>query len=105
MKVFIKNGRDSKPIDVEHLEINGQKLSDILIEVKQLKQAYTSLTEQLKTCHIIQKEKEYLIDIGGQIKKVDKLKLVEKQETQYPLKFYKIVNGQLILDKEKVGAI
>ena len=98
-KVYVKSGRDSKAVDVSELIVGNQKLGEIIARAELLEQAYTKLTEQLKTCHIIEKQKEYLIEIDGQVKTVKELKIIENLDKKGNLELYEIKGQKLVLKK------
>lgn len=104
-KVFAKTTRDSTPVKVEDLLIDGVKLGDIIARVERLNEAYDNLCEELKDAYIVKKDTAYIVEIDKELKQVNELKLFEATKLKLPLKYYKVENGQLVPDKKKVGKI
>jgi len=103
-KVFVKNGKATKPIDAREIIIGDRVLGDLIGELDQVKMAYEKLTNQLKDCYVVQKDKEILIEIDGQLQR-SKLKLYEDKELDYPLDYYIVENGEIKLNERKVAAL
>jgi hypothetical protein len=104
-RVFVPFGKDSKKVGVNDLELGDLKLGDLLAHVHALQTAYDSLVEQLKTCHIVKKDTDYIIEVDNELKRVKDLKLVADTRLEMPLKFYKIEDGNIVVDKKKVGRL
>ena len=104
-KVYVKNGNATKPVLVDKLIIDGKPLGELLGDVKKLHKAYTELTEQLKDCYIVKKDASYIIEVDNELKRIDSLKLFEEKDTQFDLRFYEIKEGEIVLNKKKVGAL
>lgn len=104
-RVYVKNGNATKAVPVEKLIINGLQLVDVLNELSTLKTAYNELTTELKECHIVKKDTEYIININNKLQRVQDLELYENIKTKLPLEFYKVENGKIVLNKKKVGVL
>ena len=105
MKVAIKNKTELKYIDAEQIEINGVTLEKVHQEYTQAKRAYNALVKLLKDKIIVNPDKEYIIQIENQLKKINKLEIHEIPEHDKPIEYYKIEDGKLVLDKKKVGVL
>lgn len=104
-KVYVKNGNATKAIPVEELIVNGKPLAEVLGETVALKRAYEQLITELKGCYVVKKDSSYIVEVDNELKRIDKLVLFEEQKTKFPLRFYKVENGKIVLDKRKVGAL
>ena len=102
MKVAIKNKSEMKYIDVSKLKLDGVSLQELYSLVSRQQHLIKILLDELEGSHIVKKDTAYLIQLGDQLKHIDKLEIVENQETKFPLSYYNIVNGELKLDKKKV---
>ncbi len=106
MKIMIQGKAGAvKYIAPEDIEISGIPLKALFDRAAQVEQALAQLTKQLQKCHIIKKDSAYIIDIKDTLHEVDRLHIYEAVKTDKPLHFYKVENGELVLDKKKVGAI
>lgn len=104
MKVAVKNKSDIKYVDAEEVIIGERTLGSLLEEVEQAKAAVNHLIEELKGCIIVKKDQPYIVNIG-RLERVPKLEIYEDTKSKLPLRFYKVENGELVLDKKKVGAL
>jgi hypothetical protein len=89
--------------------VDGLPLSEQLAVVKQgykdLMESHENLIKVLKNHYIVQEDKEYLVQLGDRVEKVDKLIVHKVEDLQFPLHFYKVVDGKLVVDKKKKGAL
>lgn len=104
MKVAIKNKTEWTYIDVEDLEINGRKVSELYDQIHVLQDAYQRLTDLLQEKLIVNPDKEYVIELEKELKLIKGLKLHNIPDTKVPIKYYKVENGKLVVDRKKVGA-
>jgi len=72
---------------------------------KALMESHESLIVTLKDSIIVREDTPYIIAIDNEIQVVDKLELYKKEDLQYPERFYKVVDGKIVVDKKKVGAL
>lgn len=105
MKVAIKNKNEWKYIDAEDIMFNGERLGEIFARLDALHMAYDKLTNELKNCHVVPKDTQYIIQIDNELKRINDLKLFESIETKLPLRFYKVENNKIVEDKNKIGAL
>lgn len=104
MKVAIKNKREMKYIDAKDVIINNTlSLNDIYERQLTLEKMFNDLVELLKKNIIVNSDKEYVIEIDGKLKKIEKLKLYDVPVEKIDLKLYKVLDGKLVLDKNKIG--
>jgi hypothetical protein len=106
-KVFVKNekGGEGRWLSADQLRLNRKSIEDIINKLTQVEKTFESLIEELKECYIVKKDKEYIIDIENDLKRVKDIKLYEVQDLKLPLKFYQIENCQIVVNKMKVGAL
>lgn len=104
MKIAIKNKSEWKYVDAEDLEIHGQKVSDLYEKIETLKVAYDKLTKLLQNKTIVNPDKQYVVELEEELKLIDKLKLHDVPEGDVPIKYYKVEDGKLVVDRKKVGA-
>lgn len=105
MKVAIKNKTEWKYIDAGLVEINGKPLANVYDELKLLKLTYQRLIQELNNKFIVDKDAPYIVQIGDKLELVEKLLVHEAKDLDKPLEYYKVVNGQLVVDNKKVGAV
>jgi len=116
LQVVFQNEQGKKEVGYANLldialEVDGasRSLGSILEEVlgglTMLADAYNSLCESFSNAYVIKKDGEYIMDINGTLQPVSGIKIFEAKNYPYPLKFYKVVDNELILDMTKVGAI
>lgn len=102
MKVAIKNKREIKYIPVEDLKVKGVALEQYYAHLAHTENLLKAVLEEIEGCYIVPKDKEYLININGEVKHIDKLELVAVEELRYPLSAYTIEDGKIVLNKRKV---
>ena len=105
MKVLIRKEGSTGSKKVSDLTIKGKKLGVLLGEVEQLRRAYEKLTTELKSAYIVKKDKAYIIEIDGELKRIKNLELFEESKLEYPLKFYKVEDGKLVKDEAKIQEV
>jgi hypothetical protein len=105
MKVAIKNKSEMKYIDTSKIEVGGVSLLELYSIVEHEQDIIVMLLREIADSYIVKKDTAYLIQIGDQLKHIDKLEIVEEQETKFPLSYYNIVDGKLELNKKKVVAL
>ena len=103
MKVAVKNKTEWKYIDAEDLEINGKKVQKLYEQINILQDAYQRLADVLQNKLIVNPDKEYVVQLEKELKKVKELKIYEVPDTNVPLKYYKVEDGKLVVDQKKVG--
>lgn len=104
MKVAIKNKSEWKYVDAEDLEINGRKVQELYNQIQTIQDAYHKLADLIKDKLIVSPDKEYVIELKEELQHVDTLKLHEVPADNVPIKYYKVENGKLVVDRKKVGA-
>lgn len=104
MKIAIKNKTEWKYVDAEELEINGKKVSELYEQIHVLQEAYQRLTKLLQNKLIVSPNKEYVVELKEELRKIDGLKLHDVPDGDVPIKYYKVEDGKLIVDRKKVGA-
>jgi len=105
MKVAIKNKSEWKYIDAKDIEIDGVTLADVYAKLTHMENVVAHLLSELANKFIVEKDQPYILRVGDELKELDKLDVFEAKELQFPLKYYKVVNGVLTVDKKKVGAV
>lgn len=105
MKVAIKNKSEWTYIDAEQVKVKDITLEDLYHRLAKAEAAYNRLTHVLKDKLIVNPDKEYVIQVGKELKRVEQLRVHEIQDPSKPLQFYTVEDGQIVLDKKKVGAI
>lgn len=105
MKVAIKNKTEWQYIDAKDIEIDGVTLAQIYEKQNQLEHVVAHLLKELADKFIVEKDQPYILRMGDELKQVDKLDVFEAKDLEFPLKYYKVVNGKLTVDKKKVGAV
>lgn len=89
-------------IDPHELVIGDTTLGSVLDYMAQVETRLESVLRALNGSSIIRKGD--LIALNGELVSVDDVKVFTERPNK-PLHFYKVVDGQLVLDKEKVGMI
>ena len=102
MKIGIKNKQELKYIDTAKLEIGDITLLELVSKVNRQQDIIVSLLNEISQCHIVKKDTAYIIALGTELKRIDKLELIEEQDLKWPLSFYGIVDGKIELNKKKV---
>lgn len=98
-----KGQPEVKYITPDQITVDGQSLKEITDRIRLLELAYERLIEKLiKDTTITQKGDT--VEINGKLTQVESLTVFKKRPDK-PLKFYKLENGKLVLDREKVGVI
>lgn len=105
MKVAVKNKSEWKYIDSGDIEVGDVTLKALLERLHAAEQAYTELVKTLHGKFIVKADTPYLVQVGDTLEKVDALNVFEAQEYDLPLKYYKVVNGEIVVDNKKVGAV
>jgi len=105
MKVAVKNKSEWKYIDSKDITIGEHTLESLLKRITLAEHAYTELVNTLKGKYIVKQDTPYLVQVGDTLHKVDELNVFEAKEYKLPLKYYKVVNGEIVVDKKKVGAV
>lgn len=105
MKVAIKNKSEWKYIDAKDVEIDGVTLSDVYAKLTHMEHVVAHVLSELAGKFIVEKDQPYILRVGDDLKKLDKLDVFEAKDLELPLQYYKVVNGELIVDKKKVGAV
>lgn len=105
MKIAIKNKSEMKYIDSAKLEVGGLTLEELFNLVDKQQGIIKSLLDQVKDSHIVKKDTAYIIQLGNELKQIDKLEIVAVEELKYPLRFYELEDGELKLNKKKVVAL
>lgn len=105
MKVAVKNKSEWKYIDSKDITIGEHTLEFLLKRIETAEQAYEALVKELKGKFIVKHDTPYIVQVGDSLHKVDELNVFEAQEYKLPLKYYKVVNGEIVVDERKVGAL
>lgn len=105
MKIAIKNKSEMKYIDAEDIQVGEVSLLELYSLVNRQQDIIKSLLDQVKDSHIVKKDTAYIIKLGNKLKEIDKLEVVAVEKLKYPLRFYKLEDGELKLDKKKVVAL
>lgn len=103
MKVAIKNKSEWTFIDAEDLMIGTVRLADIYSQFETLNAEVNGLKHIMQTHFLVKKDNEYIIEVDGNLTLVKSLHLYEPPSKDINLKLYKVENGQLVLDKNKIG--
>jgi hypothetical protein len=105
MKVAIKNKSEWTFIDAKDVEVDGVKLGDVYERLNHTEAIVSQLISELRNKFIVEHEQPYIVRLGDTLHEVDKLEVFEAKDLEFPLKYYKVVNGKLVVDKKKVGAV
>lgn len=105
MKVAIKNKTEWAYIDAKDIEVEGVTLADVYQRLTTAEAIVATLIKELQGKFIVKHDQPYILRVGDQLKEVDKLDVFEAKELKFPLKYYKVVNGSLVVDKKKVGVL
>lgn len=105
MKVAIKNRNTLKYIDPKDIEVSGVTLEEFILQVAYTQELFRQLSDEVKNSHIVKKDTAYIIEIDGELKRIQSLNLFEESNKRFPLHFYEVKDGKIILNKKKVGAI
>lgn len=105
MKVAIKNKSELKYIDSSLVEVDGITLTELFTIVANQNAIVKELLDELKESHIVKKDTAYIIQLDNKLQHIDKLEIVEAQETKFPLRYYEIEDSKLKLNKKKVVAL
>lgn len=105
MRVAIKNKSEWTYIDSGDIVVGGVTLKELLNRLLNAEHAYTDLIKELKGKFIVKTDTPYLVQVGDTLEKVDALNVFEAKNQDLPLKYYKVVNGEIVVDKKKVGAV
>jgi hypothetical protein len=105
MKVAIKNKSEWTFIDAKDVEIDGVTLGEVYQKLDIAEKVVAQLISELRNKFIVEHDQPYIIRLGDSLHEVDKLEVFEVKDLQFPLKYYKVVNGELVVDKKKVGAV
>jgi len=104
MKVALKSGRELKYVDSKDLIVaDNVTVLDLYESVLALQESVNHLTGILGSHTMVRNDAEYIIEIDGQLKRIQKLKLYDVPAGKIDLKLYKVENGKLVLDKNKIG--
>ena len=104
-KVAVPFGTEYKKTLVKELTIDGMTLGELYADWKNTKSVLVDLLEQLKGHYIVKEDCEYLVQLGDRLKHVDKLIVHKVEDLRYPLHFYKVKDGKLVVDKRKVASL
>ena len=85
-------------------------LEQLYAHVAHLENLFKTVLDEIDNSYIVPKDKEYLININGEVKHIDKLELVAVEELRFPLSMYVIEtddNGvnHIVLNKRKVASL
>jgi hypothetical protein len=110
LKIAIKNKSEIKYIPSEDLKVQGVSLEQLYAHMAHLENLFKTVLDEIDNCYIVPKDKEYLININGEVKHIDKLELVAVEELKFPLSMYTIEqdeNGEnhIVLNKRKVASL
>jgi len=105
MKVAVKNKSEWKYIDSKDIDVGGATLEELVKRIELAEHAYTELVKTLKGKFIVKHDTPYLVQVGDTLHKVNELNVFEATNFDLPLKYYKVVNGEIVVDKKKVGAV
>jgi len=105
MKVPIKYKSTQKYIEVKDLDVQGVTLEQVVKSYAKLQDLFVGLLTEIEDCYLVKKDATYLIEIEGEIKRIQDLKLLEDSELRWPLDYYEIVDGKITLNKKKVVAL
>ena len=103
MKVAIKNKSEWKYIEAEDLMIGNIRFGDVYESVDRLRAEVRGLTKVLSDHFLVKKDNQYVVEIDGHLTLVKGLHLYEPPKADIDLKLYKVENGQLVIDKQKIG--
>lgn len=104
MRIALKSGRELKYVDSSELIVkDGVTVSDLYESVLALQQSVNHLTRILASHTMVRNDAEYIVEIDNQLKRIQRLKLYDVPAGKIDLKLYKVENGQLVLDRQKIG--
>lgn len=107
MKIAVKNKSEMKYIPSEDLKVQGVSLQQLYAHMAHLENLFKTVLDEIDNSYIVPKDKEYLININGEVKHIDKLELVAVEELRFPLSAYSIEKDEngvnhIVLNKRKV---
>ncbi len=102
----IVEGQTWRPKWLHEIEIkDGITVGGLINRMNALHEAYNLMAGNLKNATIIDKDKEYIIEIDGELKRVTNPQLFKSVDLKMPIEYYIIENNKLVLNKKKVGAL
>lgn len=105
MKEFITVKQGSKTLMKELHEINykGQSVEVLEQNLKKVYEHINDLVLTLEKGTFVQSDKKYIVEIDGELKQVESLKVFGYEELEKDIKWYKVENNKIVLDKNKIG--
>ena len=103
MKLIQREKGTNKPIESEKVKIDNMTLGELKQSLENVQQKHNELLELLKDKVIISKDDELIVAINDKLKvgKITHAQLYKGEN----VKLYKIENGNIVVDKKKVGAL
>lgn len=105
MKVAIKNKSEWRYIEAEDIMIGDVTLGDLYKQMQTTEDTFLHLIKQLHGKFIVDADKPYILQVGDNLQRVEKLIVHEDTGFDKPLTYYKVENGKIVVDRKKVGAV
>ena len=105
MKIAIKNKNTFKYVDAESIEVDGVALSEVIKSQRKVEQLFMELVDNLQDKHIVKSDAPYIVKVGDELKRVDKLVIFEDVDTKLPLRFYELKDGEIVMNNRKVASL
>ena len=102
-KIAVKEGQKTTYKQLDEIKFQGITLKELQKNYNTLSHHINDLTKTLENGTFVEKEKKYIIEVNGELKRVDSLQVFEDVELEKDLRFYKVENGKIIIDKRKVA--
>jgi len=104
MKVAIKNKRELTYIDADQLLVaENMTVKDLYETMLTLQHSVDNLTAVLREHVLVRTDKDYIMEVDNKLKRIKRLKLYDVPPNAIDLHFYTVKDGQLVIDKNKIG--
>lgn len=105
MKVAVKNKSEWAYIDAEKIKVGDYTIGELLKRMQKMEQAFQQLFNEMQGKFIVDADKPYILEVNGKLEKVNKLIAHQDKDLNLPLAYYKVENGKIVVDPQKVGAV
>ena len=105
MKVAIKNKSEMKYIDTNDIRVGEVSLGELANIIEEQNNIMIEFFEHMKGTYLVKKDTPYIIKLQDRLVEIDKLEIVAIEKLKYPLRFYDLIDGELVLNKKKVVAL
>ena len=105
MKIAVKEGQKTTYMTLDEIKFQGITLKELQQNYNTLAKHINELTTTLENGTFVEKDKKYIVEIDGELKQVESLQVFDNVELEKDLKYYKVENGKIIIDKRKVANV